>query len=855
MSWVEKAPLWQRIALRMLTECVCLSEEQVETLTAVALRQAGHEPPFGDAQDTKPITGSHLGTLSSGRSGVRLAAIANPSRVNSLEANQRLEFARDGLTVIYGDNGSGKSGYARILKRTCGSRCTGKPILPNVYGTDPTVAAEAELEYEADGTSESVNWADGKDAEPILPEVGYFDLECAAIQISGDNTVLLTPPGLDLLQRLADACAAVKERLASYAAALSTEAPAIAVPDEFSNTRVRDVIDGLSAESDPKAIRRNTLLAPEDEKRLQSLVEDAKNDPAQLLKNCGVATRALEATEKAVEELAGALGDEALRAQTDAAQKLMTAEGAARLASQQAFSSEPLPGVGTPLWKALWQAAREYAESEGHPGEAFPAPERPCPLCQQPLDDAAKARFGRFDQYMKAAAQAAVTAARDQLASSEKPFLEACKRVLAGSGHVDVIESDDKELASELRRLGDNISNMETFPDPKNAPKLRILAQGILDKIAARKGNLTEMAAAAAAANNPEAAASRDAEISELKARQWLSSHLGEVDKRVATLKVKAAIDTAARDCGTIKISNLVSTLAEEHVTKRLEDAFADELAQLQVRRVPVVLANSGTRRGKSMHKVQLCEAVCDVSPTEVLSEGEQKCIALAGFLAEVGLRDDDSAVVFDDPVTSLDHRWRVEVARRLAKEATRRQVIVFTHDIVFLMILLEEAALRDLAPTCKRLRRSHDAVGICEDGLPWAGMTVSKKLGVLKNRVQTDSATYRRDGEEAYAASARVTYAMLREAWERGVEELLLNGAVERFRRSVETKRLQKVSDVTERDIEAVEQGMSKCSRFMVGHDESAALNEPVPTPEELASDIAELETWLNAIRKRRSG
>jgi wobble nucleotide-excising tRNase len=66
------------------------------------------------------------------------------------------------------------------------------------------------------------------------------------------------------------------------------------------------------------------------------------------------------------------------------------------------------------------------------------------------------------------------------------------------------------------------------------------------------------------------------------------------------------------------------------------------------------------------------------------LSEGEQTCVGLAAFLAELATASHKSALVFDDPVTSLDHRWRERVAERLVEEAKVRQIVVFTHDMVF---------------------------------------------------------------------------------------------------------------------------------------------------------------------------
>ncbi len=52
-----------------------------------------------------------------------------------------------------------------------------------------------------------------------------------------------------------------------------------------------------------------------------------------------------------------------------------------------------------------------------------------------------------------------------------------------------------------------------------------------------------------------------------------------------------------------------------------------------------------------------------------VLSEGEQTCVALVALLTELATTSNGSALLFDDPVSSLDHRWRKMVAKRLVAE------------------------------------------------------------------------------------------------------------------------------------------------------------------------------------------
>jgi ABC-type cobalamin/Fe3+-siderophores transport system ATPase subunit len=94
---------------------------------------------------------------------------------------------------------------------------------------------------------------------------------------------------------------------------------------------------------------------------------------------------------------------------------------------------------------------------------------------------------------------------------------------------------------------------------------------------------------------------------------------------------------------------------------------------------------------GRTQFKLTL-QLPGSATPSAILSEGEQRAIAIASFLAETKLGGGRGGIVFDDPVSSLDHRRRWEVAERLVEESLRRQVIVFTHDIYFLCILEQKA-------------------------------------------------------------------------------------------------------------------------------------------------------------------
>jgi len=104
---------------------------------------------------------------------------------------------------------------------------------------------------------------------------------------------------------------------------------------------------------------------------------------------------------------------------------------------------------------------------------------------------------------------------------------------------------------------------------------------------------------------------------------------------------------------------------------------------------------NYETSKAKSILKQEIKS---QYALSDILSEGEQKSIALAEFLTEVQLDNENKAsIIFDDPVTSLDHKIIDEFARRLIQLSQERQVILFTHSIILLTVLSKKVIYQDL--------------------------------------------------------------------------------------------------------------------------------------------------------------
>lgn len=112
-----------------------------------------------------------------------------------------------------------------------------------------------------------------------------------------------------------------------------------------------------------------------------------------------------------------------------------------------------------------------------------------------------------------------------------------------------------------------------------------------------------------------------------------------------------------------------------------------------------------------------------------MLSQGEQRRLVLAAFLAEMEVLPGGSPVVFDGPITSIDQEGRRHIARTIARLAADRQVIVFTHEMSFAHELQRQAGA-DVPLGIQHVVRIGDSAGNVRPSLPWEGPRVQEAQG-----------------------------------------------------------------------------------------------------------------------------
>ncbi|OGS91471.1 MAG: hypothetical protein A2Z95_09280 [Gallionellales bacterium GWA2_60_18] len=854
LKWSQTLPAWQQDAIARLYVRPALSAQDFEDL--YALLKSLHGIPDPKVRTPTKLAAELVAAPQAPDRLVQLTAIKNLRNVNALAEGQRLPINQTGLSVIYGENGSGKSGYSRVFKKACRARDQREPIHPNAHKEPGTVGLpQAAFEIVVDGVAMDVEWTSGKVAPEQLSSIAIFDSHCARAYVDNQGDFAYVPYGLDILEGLVGVCVKLKEMAAKELASNKPNTDLFATLSK-SQTQVGHLLVALSSKTKPADVEALTNWTGADQERIdainKALTETDPKQKAQVLKLratrfSSLATRIGTATEFVSNAKVADL--------KSLIEKSAIAKQAAILAGQK-FMETPglLPGTGGEVWKVLFDAARTYS-LESHPGKTFPhlGPESACPLCQKTLEQDGVAKLEAFEEFYQQAAEKADKAAR-------KLAVDAYRVIENASLDILIDETLAAELVGVSQKLADDSANLQMAllnrrqaileaskpgSDWNAIPSLPEDPRGALE---VAKNQLLAEAKVLEDSMDDKAKAALVTEKAELDARLKLvdikNAALEAIAKYVLLDKLKACSDAAV----TTAISRKSTELSKTMATQEVADALNSELTKLNVHELKVMMKPESPG-GKTRYKLVL-EVQGNAAAKDILSEGEQRAIAIASFLAEVNLGKGRGGVVFDDPVSSLDHHRRWHVAKRLAEEAKIRQVIVLTHDIYFLCILQQEAeaAGLDLLPQC--IRKAPIGFGVQNDRLPFDAMSTSKRVTSLRQmHAAAANAHTTGDAEEAKKLT-RDTYYHLRLAWERGVEEVLFQGAVTRFGEGVSTQKLSYV-EVDDTDYKAIDAGMTKSSKF--AHDPALGALLPTPHPDELLADINALEAWRKIVEKRK--
>jgi hypothetical protein len=176
VEWVKDKPIWWQHSIRLSLQNGDLSQDDLAEVHSIAL----HEYKIAEDYELWKATSTPLDIsgYTAELDEVKLASLSNVVNVGALAEGQKLKLSPSGLTVIYGDNGAGKSSYARILKHACLTRGGQPKILGNAFEVSLESSA-AELSIIKSGRVHEKSWGLSAAPDSDLRSIRVFDTDSA----------------------------------------------------------------------------------------------------------------------------------------------------------------------------------------------------------------------------------------------------------------------------------------------------------------------------------------------------------------------------------------------------------------------------------------------------------------------------------------------------------------------------------------------------------------------------------------------------------------------------------------------------------------------------------------------------
>ena len=581
---------WQQDALRRLALYGELDDDDFEELQLQIEQAAGF--PVEGVPDPVPLAVEHLSHAASNDPKTVLASLGPVRHVDRLSSDQpALRFAVNGVTIVYGANGSGKSGYCRIARRLCRS-LTPVDLRGNVYDADAPDLPEVRVAFRVGGDDQPKEervWSGNQDPPVELSRISVFDAATARVYVDEQRRIEFLPYELDLLNKLGLACRALdrsfRARMGNLNARLNAPLPVVYHEGTAAHTMLGLLVPETNLADLPREPNLRVLgtWSAVEQAELDSIQEQLMRDPQVLIRLRTDAKQALDIVKQDVSRIEDGLADAAIAATRRAKQEAENTRRAAEAAARSLFSDQPISDLGSETWRRMLTYAREFAAT------AFPGAPPPqlagsglCVLCQQALDEHASQRLAEFDDYISGRATAeSVAAAR--LFSEHQASLMAIRvrsrrevqTLLAGyadlsdpgqnsvariSSFFDNAEQRFGAIARAIRE--DRYDSLDAL-DPMPASPGRFIE----DEIARLDAEIAELERA----ERDELALVRlQARLADLADRKRLSEDLETIVERRNRLEERYRLDACIRQCRLTAITRRITDRRREILTPTL---------------------------------------------------------------------------------------------------------------------------------------------------------------------------------------------------------------------------------------------------------------------------------------------
>lgn len=777
----------------------------------------------------------------------KITSIDEVKNIGLLDIEEPFQL-KDGLNIFYGRNGAGKSSIYRSLCKALGKE---QRVYPNVSSEDESSSCKITAE-DAGGDPMDLEWSTSKENEEIKTMI--FDSSISNFIVEQDqvNEFKMAHLKMEYFSFLHNLYEEVENEIRRKRDSIQDSS------DEIENTLRENVpsifVDGVTKESANKfsftkketgelagyELQLKTLATNSFEATKRSL-DNVIDDIDDIIQTFGVE----EEDSRENESLILYYTKEYL----SEVNKKVASYNKLRVAFQNSGKNKvakllPEDWVNDELWEAFISSSIDFLNSLEDEKTAEKYTEENCVYCHQPLQTEEAKKLIQAYQDLHDEHREKLDTALSELSGISALFQECIDELNALPRKNEKIKAEFSTIKRRggIKSNADSIKNIftrykNTIDEQKkikiNDTDIEIIQTfwdeyvELSDKFEAKSAEIEKITL------NKEAQIQEyERKAEPLRKKKSLFENKKRILAYLDTQDILSSLGEKLGDLTAIKqaTSTLKTSFSREAPLEEFKEYLKSEYENLHFTPNETWSIKHNTRDDVNKRVYN----IGDRRLAEIFSEGERKLHALADFFAQCELDKYEGVYIFDDPVNSLDEGNIETVAERILKLIEDgRQVIIFTHNLVFLNSLVdtEKEKVNNIQGTASQIiLESETSIG---------------DKPKLKNRIkEIDSRMEqfeKRDENSVSEYELKNVYDLMSGYLEDYVEIIYFKNVISRYRPNIRMHTLENLKGMDLENIDKITALYKKTSRRGSRHSQPDGTQQPTYT--ELTEDVKTLK------------
>ena len=845
-AFADELSYWEKFLAEKILSGTVISDKDIDAAYSYLLEGLNLKP-----ETVKPEIIINYKTKNATRYkfDLQLSKLENVEGVNALSENQIIEFSPN-MSIIYGATGSGKSGNVRLMKKVFYSK-TAEEIVPNIYLTIGHKPISANFTFHSTDEDILLKIPD-ESTNSEFEQFAVFDNKSVIKHLEQKNPFEFRPAGLSFFTEFIDALEQVQKKLNDEILNRKSE-------NNFSDlfdgdSEIKTLIENLSAQTNISELEKYVPFPEKDEEEKRRIEKDydelllASKGKEKEIKAFENIIQLISTNKQSITSLNKFFATDYLTQIQNAISDCIGKEAIAKKEGIESFNTDKIKNIGSVEWKNFIKAAEHFANKQNEGNDFYPENGDNCLLCLQPLLPDAQQLIKSYWIYNKSLAEENSKKAQETLDKFKKEFEEIKfelfddENILTAwlSEKYPKILSDLKQSLIKQKTLASSVISDIVKKSPNKRAEIKTnlkdhetLISSIDSLIRLLKTNQQSVELERLLKNKTT-----------LIHKEKLNIHFTKFQTYINNQKWISKTEEINWMTVKKKTTDREKYLWEKYFNQKYIDTFNKECEGLKGN-FGISISHTGTA-GTSFRQM----FIANRNPSTILSEGEQKVIALADFLSEMQLSEVNRGIIFDDPVNSLDDNRKKDIALRLVNESINKQVVIFTHDLLFVSHLITICEESHISFMCHWIEN--------RDGKPgqiWLNNAPSHEK-VYRNaepaRKFYSTAKKEDCSPEQREFLVKSGFTALRTCYEVLVINDLFKNVVQRYNERVSMEALSNVY-FSQDLIDELLDSFSQCCRYMEGHSHSDKYVYKKPEYDNLNQEIQRYEEIRTKLRKTK--